>query len=346
MVSRVKSLAALAVFIVAFSVIPAQADTISIATVPVGDAGNLADTTSFGAVGYNYQMGKCDVTNDQYAAFLTAKAASSDPYGLWNGSMQSDANGGINRAGSGPFTYTVKPNQGSQPVVDVSWYDAVRFANWLTNGQGTVASTETGSYTLLGGTPTPSNSATISRNPGAQWVLPSEDEWYKAAYYKGGGTNAGYWSYPTRSDTAPVWVLSTVTGPNGGANSANFFLYTNGYSLTGSTSYVSTTDYLTNVGAYPGALGPYGTLDQGGEVWQWNETLISISGSFRGLRGGSWQYPMGTVGFVASSYRYNDDPAVEEFIDGFRLANVPEPGTTTLLVVGAIAGLLCWRRWR
>ena len=39
------------------------------------------------------------------------------------------------------------------PVNYVDFYDALRFANWMNNGQGN-GDTETGAYTLLGGTPT------------------------------------------------------------------------------------------------------------------------------------------------------------------------------------------------
>ena len=86
-------------------------------------------------------------------------------------------------------------------MVWVSFFDCVRFANWMNNGQGN-ASTESGAYTLLGGTATPSNATTITRNAGANIFLPSENEWYKAAYYKGGGTNAGYWDFATQSSNA------------------------------------------------------------------------------------------------------------------------------------------------
>ena len=84
----------------------------SLVTVPVGDAGNCADTTGYGAVAYNYNIGKYDVTNAQYAEFLTAKATSSDPYGLWNSSMSSNAEGGISRSGSGPYTYYGQGREG------------------------------------------------------------------------------------------------------------------------------------------------------------------------------------------------------------------------------------------
>src|SRR5215212_1079452 len=90
--------------------------------VTVGNPGNAADSTGYGAVGYVYQIGKYEVTNSQYAEFLNAKAAS-DPLGLYNTSMNSDARGGITRSGAdGGYTYAVKAGQGSQPVVFVSWY--------------------------------------------------------------------------------------------------------------------------------------------------------------------------------------------------------------------------------
>ena len=187
----------------------------SLEFVTVGNPGNAADTavmttdgtTGYGSVPYTYQMGKYDVTNAQYAEFLTAKATSSDPLALWNSNMGSQ--GGIIRSGSGPYTYTITSGMANMPVVDVTWYDTLRFANWLDNGQGN-GSTETGSYNLLGGTPTPSNASTISRNAGAKWVLPSENEWYKAAYYDPTLNNGsgGYWLYPTRNNTAPVNILS------------------------------------------------------------------------------------------------------------------------------------------
>ena len=159
---------------------------ITIPTVPVGNPGNRADALTnylYGGVSYNYRIGTTEVTNAQYAEFLNAKAVS-DPLGLYNTNMGSNARGGITRSGSdGSYTYAPKTNMGNKPVNYVSWYDAIRFANWLHNGQGT-GDTETGAYTLLGGTPTPTNGLSITRNAGATWFLTSEDEWYKAAYYQ------------------------------------------------------------------------------------------------------------------------------------------------------------------
>ena len=151
----------------------------------VGNAGNAADASApapTGAVGYDYRIAKTEVTNAQYVEFLNAKAAS-DPYGLFNPEMTAGNDngtahtwGGITRSGTdGSYTYAVKDGRGNNPVAFVSYFDSVRFINWLHNGQGN-GDTETGAYTLLGGTPTPTNADTLTRNAGAQYFMPSRDE--------------------------------------------------------------------------------------------------------------------------------------------------------------------------
>ena len=131
----------------------------SLQFVPVGNPGNAADPlTGLGAVGYAYQMGKYDVTLYQYTAFLNAVATTSDPCGLYYYKMATDFPGvvGIAQSGSaGSYSYSVIGN-GNDPAFDVSWGDAARFCNWLQNGQPTgpegAGTTETGAYTLNGGT--------------------------------------------------------------------------------------------------------------------------------------------------------------------------------------------------
>jgi formylglycine-generating enzyme len=312
----------------------------SLQTVPVGNAGNANDWTGWGGVAYDYRMSTYDVTNAQYAEFLNAKAKNSDPLALWNAKMGSDAQGGITRSGSGPYTYTVKSGHENQPVVDVTWFDALRFANWLNNGQG-VGHTETGTYVLLGGTPTPSNASTISRTVGARWVLPSENEWYKAAYYDPAlhSGSGGYWLYPTKSNARP-----TSQAPPGGPNSANFYDPTTGFALTHSTTSNPSYNYLTDVGAYGSSRSAYETIDQGGDVWQWNETDIFADGSSRCLRGGSFN---SRSDYLLSSGRRDsiNPPTLQDCGVGFRVAFVPEPGSLAMLLTGAIVLLACaWRR--
>lgn len=296
----------------------------------IGDAGNASAPSGFGAVGYDYRIGRYEVTISQYAEFLNAVAAA-DPYGLYTPAMATNSNvAGILQSGSpNAFTYSVI-GSGLRPISYVSWYDAARFANWFHNGQGS-GSTETGAYTLNGAT----GGAPPARNPGARVFIPTEDEWYKAAYYKGGSVNAGYWTYATGSETAPGNTIG------GNANEANYFA--GKYAVTQSASFSASQNYLTDVGALPASGSAYGTFDQNGSLNEWND-LVAAGGSLRGVRGGGWD---DSAGALASSSRSLNDPTDELPGLGFRLASpipVPEPGTGSLL---ALAGLVCgWRCWR
>jgi formylglycine-generating enzyme required for sulfatase activity len=301
-----------------------ESSAVTIDWVAIGNPGNAADTpssncfaTSCGSVSSSYAISKYEVTNAQYAEFLNAKAAS-DPLSLYNTSMDSDAsNGGITRSGvSGSFSYAVKSGFASKPINYVSFYDTLRFSNWLNNGQGG-GSTETGAYTLLGGTATPTNGLTVTHNGGASIFLTSENEWYKAAYYDAVSTS--YFDYPVGTNTATVCAAPTAT-----ANRAN-----------------CTTSGVTDVGAYTGSASPYGTYDQGGNVWEWNEQIVSPN---RPVRGGGWRFD-GAGSLAASTSGYVVDPVGGEAAQtGFRVAAViPEPGTA-LLLGGGLLGLSVARR--
>ncbi|MCF7675091.1 MAG: formylglycine-generating enzyme family protein [Akkermansiaceae bacterium] len=287
--------------------------------VTVGNPGNAADSTGYGAVAYEYKIAKNETTIGQYAEFLNAKAKS-DPYALYSTSMTTSSINGISRSGSsGSYTYTVNPGSANKPITYVSWFDAARYCNWLQNGQGS-GSTETGAYTLNG-----RMSGIYTMNPGATVWIPSEDEWYKAAYYDAtkGGTG-GYWPYPTQSNTMGG---NTIGVPN----SANYY----------DGDYVGYPGMaLTDVGAY-GANSDsfYGTNDQGGNVWEWNDAVVF--GSSRGLRGGPWvEYAYG----LASSYRTNGPPWYENLDVGFRVASVPEPSCVVLTILAS--GMFVTRRKR
>jgi len=323
-----------AVLLTAVFSLPAKAITID--TVPVGNAGNAPDNSGRGGVAYEYRIGTYEVTNAQYAAFLNAKAAS-DPLGLYNPSMASDPRGGIFRGGSsGSYSYATKPNMGNKPVTFVSWFDAIRFTNWLHNGQGT-GGTETGAYTLIGGA-VPSNNLSIARSPDAKWFLPNHDEWYKAAYHHpaaNGGDVDDYWAFATATNTVPTLATANGVGDiqNPGSNVANYYSGADWNGLDGNPTTVGS--------AGPSSASYYGTSDQAGNVWEWNETLF---GGYRGFRGGSWGDS--EVNLAASGlYYYN--PTAEAHSIGFRVATiaVPEPGTLLLGVLG-LFGLLCWRARR
>ena len=244
--------------------------------VTVGNPGNAPDSTGYGAVNYVYQIGKYEVTNAQYTAFLNAVAAT-DNYGLYNTEMSGTYGAGIQRSGSsGSYTYSVADGWANRPVNWVSWGDAARFANWLHNGQGS-GSTETGAYTLNGATDQTGLMA-VTRNADAKYWIPTENEWYKAAYHKNDGVTGNYYPYPTSSDTID----------------------------TSMANYGNPVGNTTDVGTYSSNASPYGTFDQGGNVYEWNET--TVFDSLRGLRGGYWE---GNSSSLQSSFRYFGNPAHE-----------------------------------
>jgi formylglycine-generating enzyme len=318
------------------ALITSAAASVTIDYVPVGHAGNAADSTGYGAVAYAYQIGKYEVTNAQYTAFLNAVNPTGSgtggvgPNGIYNTNMGSNVRGGItyNAGAANGAKYTLRANMGNKPVNYVSWYDSARFTNWLGNGQGT-GSTETGAYTLSG------NTGIITKNVGATVYIPSEDEWYKAAYYDptagaGGGDN--YWLYPTQSNTAPTVAsanFSTGDITNPGANVANY---------NDAADWNSQNGNVTTVGS-AAANNYFGTADQGGNLHEWNDAVID--GSTRGLRGASWN---GSEIILSSSYRRNNVPTLEGDAAGFRVASVPEP--TSLLLSMLAGGMMLIRRKR
>jgi formylglycine-generating enzyme required for sulfatase activity len=309
------------------------AQSVDIALCYVGYSGNAPDpATGYGRVGYDYCIAKFDITETQYAAFLNA-VAQTDKYKLYSPKMaksgnfkdsgQSDddfhTNAGITRSGEfGSYVYSVLGTSGSDPVVWVTWFDAARFCNWLHNGQPKdigerEGSTETGAYTLSGDR----SQGNEQKNPGAKFWIPTENEWYKAAYYDPqlNGGNGGYWRYPTRSDTAPGNVIG------GGSNEANYIV--NGFFSVTVAPHDSYTSLMTPVGSFTGSFSYFGTYDQGGDVAQWNDALVS--GKLRGLRGGCWN---SFAQALESSARGYDTPSAENGYNGFRIASVPQKPST------------------
>jgi len=315
---------------------------ITIETVTVGNPGNAADTTGYGQVNYAYNIGKYEVTAGQYTAFLNA-VAKADPYRLYNPIMSNTYFGsGITQSVGGPagnpYTYSVASDFANRPVNCVSFWDACRFANWLHNGQPTGAqgagTTERGAYTLDGYKG--EDGRTIQRNADAKWAVTSEDEWYKAAYYKGGGANAGYWDYPTSSDTAPGQDMADASG-----NNANYYTAPGAYPIDSGK-------FTTVAGEFQNSDSPYGTFDQGGNVWEWNETKAALDSThaYRGVRGGSCYHYLydGDQGVTLhAAYRSDINPALENSYHGFRVSEVPEPATMSLLALGGM-GMLMRRR--
>lgn len=289
----------------------------------VGNARNSNDANGFGGVAYDYKISRNETTISQYAEFLNA-VAKTDIHGLYNTSMTEVNINGISRSGlSGDYSYLVTSGSGNRPITYVSWFDAARFTNWLHNGQPTggqtLSTTEDGAYTLNGAI-----SGIITRNLAATFWIPSESEWYKAAYYD-----------PTKDGIGGYWLH---------ANQSNI-MNTNSIGMAGAANYFDG-DYvgfpgaaLTDVGAYgANSESYYGTNDQAGNVHEWND---AVTGSTRGQRGGSW---VNNSGLLPASASDGSVPTAENSIVGFRVASVPEPSAVLLTFLAASLSLARRRR--
>jgi len=341
------SLKAFSLWLAALACLPfgSIANAEPIQWVTVGDPGNTADTdpAGRGAVATSFQIMKYEFTNQLYTEFLNSVDQNgTNPNSVYNANMGSNARGGISftsGAASGS-KYATKSNMGDKPVNYVSWFDAARVSNWLMNGALSSSSTETGAYTLVSGQTTGTAPAV---NPGATFYVPTEDQWYKAAYYTGGSTNAGYWNYATQSDSDPTPVTAGSTGIGSAGSTGNFANYNR------VADWNSQNGNVTTVGTN-GGPSAYGAFDMSGNVTEWND-LTGAAGSSRGLRGGDWN---GNAFSLSSSNGGSNDPSYEVSSVGFRLASpvsapVPEidPNglSAALGLIAAGLGLLERRRY-
>lgn len=214
-------------------------NTFSLDFVTIGNPGNRNDTTGYGGVPYNYQIGTYTISQNQVILAIS--------------------NGATGLQGSAGQTWS-----GDQPATGLTWYQCAAFVNWLNANQGyTPAYNLTYSNGAYSVAVWPTNQAwtnggtNLYRNANCVYFLPSENEWYKAAYYDPNKNNGagGYWPYPTGSSNTPTAVASGTT-----AFTAVFV--GNGVSPSGPASVYQA-----------GGLSRYGTMAQGGNVTQVTDTL-------------------------------------------------------------------------
>ena len=297
--------------------IASSASAVTMNWTAIGNPGNAPGSWG-GAVSYVYSIGTYEVTNAEYVEFLNAKAAS-DPLELYHTGMGS-GHGGITRTGVvGSYTYHAIAGRADMPVNFVSFYDALRFANWMNNGQG-IGDTETGAYSITAEGITDNS---ITRNPGATTFLANRNEWRKAAYHNAMGLSAtDYFLYPAGSNTQTACATPTSTANRANCNNA--------------------VGGLTNVGSYTGSASPWGTFDQGGNVWEWSETLGGFDGEYRLVLGGAFN----NIALILASQTSPPVVPITESPDvGFRLAMIPEP-STGLLVIAGLVGFAVQRKFR
>ena len=253
--------------------------------VTIGNAGNAADTTGYGAVGYTYQISQYEVTGAEFGS-----------------AVASDSHIGLST-----------PNSGNNPAAYVSWLEAAKYCNWLTTGDAYL-----GAYQFDGsGNLTGVDRAAAIMAHGIVYALPTEDEWYKAAYFKPDAS--GYSLYANGTATAPVKLVDSVYN----------------YSFPWDVGH--------------GKMEQNGTYDMMGNVWEWNEsafdgTLDNMS-EYRTVRGGGFSH---VVDNLRSTTRNPGDPTGETYYVGFRVVAVnviPEPATALSLALGGLL-IVGYRRMR
>jgi len=288
-----------------------------------GNAGKVIGSGTFGSVAETFDIGKYEVSNAQYVEFLNA-TAKDDTLGLFNTSMDTNTRGGIVRAGSpGAYTYSVKTtgtaNYGEMPANFVSVYSAARYVNWLHNGAPVSPSdvdavVNAGSYTLPN---TADAGVALVRNPGATYVLPTQNEWFKAAYYNPGSSTYSLYASGVDSPVPAIEANPAATGTNVayyGQPSASLPMVVDGLESTVSS---------------------YGLVGVMGNVSEWLETSTATQATWNG----GWfnQNPTNFSNSINSNFAGNLQPAMlMNAQQGFRIAMVPEPSTVAM----AMAGLL------
>ena len=297
-------------------------------------SGAMAEADTFGTGANGFTLDFVGVGNAGNGNDAGAGGGSySSPYGGvaydYRMGVNEISQAAINKAVAGGLTGMPTGSwSGNQPSAEINWFQAAAFTNWLNTSTGHVAAYQLNpaltALTLWSSADAwQAGGENLYRNKNAYYFLTSENEWYKAAYHKNDGVTPNYWDYPTASNSAPIAV-----GSGTGAGTAVY----NG--VVGAPASVFS----------DGGLSAYGTMGQGGNVFEWMETAyggINKSSSVnRGIRGGDWA---NAELFLRSSIRYNDAPSFSFVNVGFRVASVPEPSAAMLMIS---AGMLALARRR
>jgi len=285
-----------------------------------------------GGVGYAYGIGKLEVTVGQYVKFLNTV----DPDGRNTHDLYSENESGAAwpRFGQIDFSAGARPGRHysaaapewvDKPYGFANFLRSARFANSLSNGELLGKSsgsegpyrftaykvrlsprTERGMYDM--------RKRKATRSKGSGFVIPSQDEWIKAAYYDpaGGGTYS-YWQYPTNPGAfgqkgvglPNQATLDPQTGDVTNASSQPLAIFhtpeTPAPTWCPSNQTTADCESVNPLGLpaekygqlFAGSLGtvgqagtrsPWGTLDQGGNAVEWTDTITAPPFGTKGKR--------------------------------------------------------------
>ncbi|HPO91869.1 MAG TPA: SUMF1/EgtB/PvdO family nonheme iron enzyme [Phycisphaerales bacterium] len=277
-----------------------------------------------GSVNYEYRIGRFEVTTAQWVEFYNAAfdrpqaewipwlvPATQTHWGATNASAQ---NGGLR--------WQVPAGNEMLPVGNISWRTAAIYCNWLCNGKSLDRTAFlNGAYdvsTFGGGLQFTDQ---FTHNPGAQYWIPTWDEWLKAAHFDPSKNNGagGWWLYSDGSDT------QLIPGPPG-VGDANF-------------GFLSPNPFGIPLGAYPDTQSPWGLLDVAGATAEWTEGILfgGQSTRWRMYEGSSWNSPAGdVVGDAVFSLGGAEVPTTDFYDLGFRIASALPSPPSAFVLTGAM----------
>jgi formylglycine-generating enzyme required for sulfatase activity len=270
--------------------------------VEIGNPGNPADTggnpNPCGSVNYVYSIAKYEVSRD-----MINKANSEGGLGITMRNMEQ-----------------LGGNGAKKPAVGICWNEAARFVNWLNIKEGfppaykfEKAPGEEGysaesSIALWSPNDKGYDESNKYRNKLAKYSIPTNDEWYKAAFYN--PEKKEYSVYAVKSDGQSPLVLEEAKRygkkdahhsgleprPISSGKESDGAVY-------GQTDAKGPAD-VDNAGG----LSSYGTMAQSGNACEWIETAQDGTNNdpneHRQPRGGCWNTAVKEAGSIGSKVMY------------------------------------------
>lgn len=156
-----------------------------------------------------------------------------------------------------------------------------------------------------------------------KYYIPTENEWYKAAFYDASLNNGsgGYWKYATKNNNQPAPVSANAVGDGLSGPFGNFANYNN------QATWNNVAGNITTVGTN-GSSSYYGTFDQNGNVYEWTDTIIGSEE--RIVRGGASNSVGSTL---VSSFRSSTLSTTSNSSLGFRIATQAQVGLNNFVNV-------------
>lgn len=293
-----------------------------------------------GGVGYEYNIGRLEVTSAQWAEFYTAALIRPADDLIPFVGLPSISGITIVRNSDGSERFVARPGHENDPAGGISWRTAAIYCNWLTNNKGKDRSAflngayDTSTFFTIGVT----DQSQATHNPGATYWIPTLDEWLKAAHYDPNksntdGSRGGWWVYSNGTDRP---LISGRPPSQGGTGEANYgFATSNG------------SEFQIPLGAYTNVTSPWGLFDVAGATTEWTEerSEITTGQRFRALLGSAWSRGPNSISIADSIYGYSDDFSSAAFREyGFRIASsIPSP-STSMIVLGCCGWRLVLRK--